>query len=72
MSDSAAYTSEVIRTGHWPFAWGFVIRKDGEYVYGEKNIESRRAAQKDADDMATRLADGRNKIDPNTGVLFHA
>lgn len=54
----AGYTSVVKRTGHWPFAWGFAIYKDGEFAYGEKNIESRRAAQKDADDLIYRTLNG--------------
>ena len=56
---AAAYTYSVTRDGHWPFAWAFRIYRDGEFVYGEEHIESKRAATKDAEDLIGRTLDGR-------------
>lgn len=51
------------------FPWCFIIYDDEKQViYGEQHIESRKAAQKDADDMIARLSDGRMKLDNHGGV----
>lgn len=63
-------TTTVTRDGRWPFAWAFrVYDASGEFVYGEEHIESRRAAQKDADDIVLRLSDGRLRI-ASSGLVY--
>jgi len=68
-ADDAMFHFSVVKTGHWPFAWGFAVYRGDEFVYGEKNIESRRAATKDAEDIVARLSDGRLSI-ADSGVVY--
>ena len=69
--DVTALTFQVFHQGRWFFPWAFsVYDGDGNFVYGEQHIETRRAATKDAEDIVARLSDGRLRIG-RAGGLIH-